>query len=381
MHISYRRELAPATNHRLQAILLIWFLLLTGATAQQPVTTSASDRARPESSQPALRGADTATDAARIALPDTTDLSNTRGIICGTVMDGNGEIIPGATVTLQQDGPTNLRKVTAGDNAFFQFSNLDAGASYRVTVHADGFADWNSETLHLDSGQVVILNKVVLRLKGGPVSVTVTASTPEELATEQVHLAEQQRVLGFIPNFYAVYDRNPAPLTTKLKFKLALRVAVDPVTFAGVAVMASIDQGANTPNYVQGVKGFGQRAGALYADAFADTLLAGAVLPTLLHQDPRYFYQGTGTTKSRLRHAILSPFVCKGDNGRWQPNYSSLGGDLGTTALSEAYYPRSNRGYGLVFGNFLIGTGERVVSGIAQEFLLRKLTPGAAKND
>ena len=108
-------------------------------------------------------------------------------------------------------------------------------------------------------------------------------------------------------------------------------------------------------------------------------MIGGAILPSLLHQDPRYFYQGTGTTKSRIFHAISNPFVCRGDNGDMQPNYSSLGGDLISSAISNAYYPRSNRGAGLVFGNFAIGTAERVVSSLAQEFLFRKLTPKAPK--
>src|SRR5262249_38128322 len=107
--------------------------------------------------------------------------------------------------------------------------------------------------------------------------------------------------------------------------------------------------------------------------------IGGAILPSLLHQDPRYFYQGTGSTGSRVRHALLSPFICKGDNGRWQPNYSSVGGDLASTALSNTYYPQSNRGPGLVFGNFAIGTAERMVSDLAQEFLLRRLTPSAKR--
>ena len=101
------------------------------------------------------------------------------------------------------------------------------------------------------------------------------------------------------------------------------------------------------------------------------------ILPSLLHQDPRYFYQGTGTTKSRVLHALSSPFVCKGDNGKWQPNYSTMGGDLASAAISNAYYPPSNRGAGLVFGNFLIGTGQRAAADLAQEFILRRLTPKA----
>jgi len=299
------------------------------------------------------------------------------GHISGTVTDENGDVIPDAEVVLSGDGLTH--DVTSNDNGFFELGNLRAGDSYRLIVTANGFVTWKSEILHLDSGQFLIVDNIKLKLQGGPASVIVTAS-PVEIATEQVRIAEHQRVLGFIPNFLVVYDRNPAPLTPKLKFKLALRVAVDPVTFIGVGGFAAINQAASTPNYVEGLKGYGQRAGALYADGFTDVMLGGALLPSLLHQDPRYFYQGTGSKRSRMFHALFSPFVCRGDNGKWQPNYSSLGGDLASTAISEVYYPSSNRGYGLVFGNFLIGTGERMASGLAQEFLLRKLTPSAAKN-
>jgi hypothetical protein len=120
---------------------------------------------------------------------------------------------------------------------------------------------------------------------------------------------------------------------------------------------------------------YGQRIGAISADSFADIMIGSTALPSLPHQDPRYLYQGTGTTTSRIRHALLSPFICKGDNGQWQPNYSSLGGDLASSALSNVYYPQSNRGAGHVFGNFAIGTAERMASGFAQEFILPRLTP------
>jgi hypothetical protein len=82
-------------------------------------------------------------------------------------------------------------------------------------------------------------------------------------------------------------------------------------------------------------------------------MIGGAILPSLLHQDPRYFYQGTGTKKSRALHALSNSFVCKGDNGRRQPNYSSIGGDLASAAISNAYYPASNRGVGLHLREFL----------------------------
>ena len=120
-------------------------------------------------------------------------------------------------------------------------------------------------------------------------------------------------------------------------------------------------------------------SGAAAAGGFSNIWIGDAVLPSLLHQDPRYFYQGTGTTSSRVRHALFSPFIARGDNGRTEINFSSLGGSLASSALAETYYPDSNRGPGLVFGNFAIGTGERMLGAVVQEFVLRRLTPAAKR--
>ena len=91
---------------------------------------------------------------------------------------------------------------------------------------------------------------------------------PEEIATEQLKIEEKQRVFGIIPNFYVVYDHDAVPLTPKLKFKLALKTSFDPVTIGGIALLAGIKQAADTPNYVQGAKGYGERFGAIAATVF-----------------------------------------------------------------------------------------------------------------
>lgn len=302
------------------------------------------------------------------------------GIIVGTVVDVNNDPIPGATVLLQ--GPTLKGAVTvaANENGFFEFKDLDPEEPYQITINAEGFANWTSSDVTLSPGQYVILSVPKLRVATALTTVTVGLST-EEIATEQVRLEEQQRVFGFIPNFYVSYDQNAAPLTTKLKFQLAAKVIFDPITFVGVGIDAGAEQAGNRLNYPQGAKGYAERYGAIYTDGFTDIMIGGAILPSLLHQDPRYFYQGTGTTKSRVVHAVTSPFVCKGDNGKWQPNYSTMGGDLASAAISNSYYPASNRGVGLVFGNFLIGTGQRAAADLAQEFLLRRLTPKAKNHN
>ncbi|MGB8259350.1 MAG: carboxypeptidase-like regulatory domain-containing protein [Terracidiphilus sp.] len=352
--------------------------------AQAPEPVPVASNLLPEAPRPqSYEAEDKTTSDATKALPDGSTEAAAGADpahISGTVTDVNGDLVPGATVILEGPHPGDRREAVSNDTAAFVFDHLRPGVSYRVRIVANGFSDWTSPPIVLAPGQFEFLTGVRLAVEGQVTSVTVYASQ-EQLATEQVHLEEQQRVLGFIPNFYVVYDSaNAVALTTKLKFKLALRVSVDPVTVVGVGAMAAINQAADRPDFVQGAKGYGQRFGSLGADSFSDIMVGGAILPSLLHQDPRYFYQGSGTTSSRLRHALFSPFICRGDNGRQQINYSSLGGDLASSALSNAYYPQSNRGYGLVFGTFAIGTAERMISGIAQEFILPRLTPAAAKN-
>ena len=302
------------------------------------------------------------------------------GNISGTVVDINDAIVPGATVVLRCQSPCNEESTTAGDTGAFSFDKLGLGTPYEITVSAGGFKDWSSAPIVLTPEQsVFFVTDVRIQMIPATESVTVYASR-EQVAAEQVRFEEKQRVLGIIPNFYVVYDStNAVPLSTRLKFRLAMRAALDPVTVAGVAAFSGIQQAGGTPDYQQGAKGYGQRFGANAAGGFSDILIGGAVLPSLLHQDPRYFYQGTGTTSSRLRHSLLSPFITHGDNGRSQVNFSSMGGDLASSALSTTYYPESNRGPGLVFGNFAIGTGERMVSAVLQEFVLRRLTPSAKR--
>jgi hypothetical protein len=158
-----------------------------------------------------------------------------------------------------------------------------------------------------------------------------------------------------------------------MKFGLALKVAGDPVTAAGVLFVAAAKQAGNSPKFGQGWDAYSKRVSVVGADGFIDIMIGGAILPSILHQDPRYFYQGTGTTGSRIRHALFSPFVSKNDNGSWRPNYSTVGGVLASSAIANLYYPRANRGAGLVFGNFAIGMAERIGASLAQEFLLAKV--------
>jgi hypothetical protein len=293
--------------------------------------------------------------------------------IMGTVTDVNGDAIPHATVVLKEVESNGPRTIVTTETGMFEFHDVTPGVTYQLSISAKDFADWVSPPIMLNSDQFKIVSGIQLRIATDRTTVDVHYD-PVEVATEQFKAEEKQRVFGIIPNFYVSYEKDPAPLTAKMKFKLALKVSTDPVTAAGVFFVASAKQAGNTPDYGQGWGAYGKRFGAVATDGFSDIMIGGAILPSLLHQDPRYFYQGTGTTGSRIRHAVFSPFVARADNGKSQPNYSTLGGVLASSSLANLYYPRSNRGAGLVFGNFAIGMAERIGASVAQEFLIGKFT-------
>jgi hypothetical protein len=286
------------------------------------------------------------------------------------VVDITGGTVPNATVVLQ--GPNEHRSVVTGDNGFFTLNGINPETPVQILVSASGLKSWSSNEIILQPGQSLILTDVTLGV--APVETSVNAATPEEVAAEQVKVQEQQRVFGVIPNFYVTYEHNAAPLTPKLKFQLALRTLTDPVTITGFGLNAAIYQAAGYPSYGQDPKGYSQRLGVTAVGGYTKILLGDAVLPSLLHQDPRYFYQGTGTTKSRLLHAMATPFVTKGDDGRREINYSNIIGDLASGAIANAYYPSQDRGVGPVARSALVGVGSRIALGILQEFVLRKWT-------
>jgi hypothetical protein len=157
---------------------------------------------------------------------------------------------------------------------------------------------------------------------------------------------------------------------------------IDPVTFGLAGIEAGVEQAQNDfSEYGQGAEGYAKRFGAAYADNAISTFNGGAILPTVLKQDPRYFYKGTGSTGSRILYAMANAVICKGDNHRWQPNYSAILGGLAAGGISNLYYPAKDRGAALVFENTLIGTGETAVFNLFQEFVVKKLTPHVPKND
>ena len=289
-------------------------------------------------------------------------------MINGIVLDRQGYSISGAAVSLVGEKNDYKSTSTADANGHFTFASLDAANTYRLTITAPGFSEWDSNEISLQPGQDLDLDNIEMSISA--VESSVTAVFAEHLAAQQVKAEESQRYLGVVPNFYVVYDRsNVVPMPASLKFHLAVRAETDVVTFTGAAFLAAIHQASDTPAYPQGLKGYGQRYGAAYAGGVSDILIGGAILPSLLHQDPRYFYSGEGTTKQRIGHALRAIFLTHGDNGKTQFNFSGIGGDMASAALANTYYPTADRGVNLFLANWAVLSAGRAANTLAQEFL------------
>jgi Carboxypeptidase regulatory-like domain len=286
--------------------------------------------------------------------------------VAGTVLDVRGEAIPGAEVSLSHRDGTQLQKMASEANGEFNFTNISPGP-YLVMVNAKGFATFTSAEFVLTVLQAYEVPNVSLSI--APANMEVTVRPTEMIAAEQIKAEEQQRLIGFFPNFYTSYIHDAAPLTAKQKFSLATRGTFDPVAMLGVGAAAGIEQGTNAyAGYGQGAAGYSKRLAAKFADGRSSDFLTHAVFPALLHQDPRYYYQGSGSIESRVMHAVRSAFVTRSDSGRTVLNSSYLLGDMCSGALSNLYYPQANRGAHLVFTNAAIGFVGRIGTNLLREF-------------
>jgi len=312
-------------------------------------------------------------DAPDPALSAAETQQKTYGTAGGRVVDQTGKGVVGADVTLTRDQDSLIQEGQTDEDGHFSFANVSPG-SLQITIAAEGFtAQMISATLR--SGEHYVFPQITLTLATQITEIRVSPSM-NEIAQDQLKDQEKQRVFGIVPNFYVSYVREFAPLTSKQKFHLALKATTDPVSIASVSIIAGVNQAADRySGYGQGAQGYAKRYGASYANFASGLFIGGAVLPSLFKQDPRYFYKGTGTKRSRLLYALSRAVICKGDNQKWQPNYSSILGDLAAGGISNLYIPERDRhGAALTFENAGISLATSAAIGVLQEFVLHKVT-------
>jgi Carboxypeptidase regulatory-like domain len=307
------------------------------------------------------------------------DASNSApGTITGTVLDASGAIVAGAHMQLAR-GNQAPQEVLTDNNGSFSFLNVPPGP-FQITASLPGFATQTSTGV-VRPGDTFIIPPITLALAA--VSTQIEVMPQEEVAEAQIKQQEKQRVLGVVPNFYVTYLPDAVPLTSKQKYQLAWKSTIDPITLALTGAVAGIQQGEGEySGFGGGVSGYAKRYGAAYGDVVAGTFLSGAVFPSIFKQDPRYFYKGVGSVRFRLLYALANAVICKGDDRRWQPNYSNILGNLAAGGISNLYYPAQNRnGAALTFESALIGIGATAAGNVLEEFVIKKLTPNVPNED
>jgi hypothetical protein len=156
-----------------------------------------------------------------------------------------------------------------------------------------------------------------------------------------------KRIFWIIPNFMTANDQpeNKGPLTPKEKFDIAWHQFWDVSAHFGNVLQAAISQAANgLPHYGQGWGAFGERYLAQEGDQFTGSMLIYGVLPTALHQDPRYFRKGRGKALSRIAYAASRVVIARTDSGKNTFNASQMFGQLGQASISAyTYYPKQDR--------------------------------------
>lgn len=223
-----------------------------------------------------------------------------------------------------------------------------------------------------------------------------TDAEKQQAAEAELQRELHQRLGGVVPNFNAVLDGASLPLTKRQKMRASFRSAIDPYQF-GLALVtsgygqatdshSSIDPDGFRHGYGQGGVGFVKRYGASFTDQFNGTILGNGVFPALLHQDARYYRMGEGSIKKRIFYSLGTTVRCKGDNGKWQPNYSNLLGNLASGGISNLYYPAADRGFELTIQQGLVVTAEGSFGALLIEFypdiqrhFRKKHTPAGAQ--
>lgn len=328
-----------------------------------------------------------------LAQAEQHDAAPPAGTIAGTVKDPSGAVIAGAVVTIEggtiegntieggapQSQAHQQRTAITDQNGQFQFSGIPAGA-YQVTITASGFQAWTAQGVSPGSRENPAGISAILQVAAASSQVNV-GLPPRELAAQQLKEEEKQRVAYVFPNFFVAYEPNAAPLTVKQKFQLGWKTFFDPVPILFSAVGAGFQQARDRfPEYGEGVEGFAKRFGANYADRVDSVLIGHVVMQSVFHQDPRYFYKGTGSFGSRALYAIGTAFVAKGDNGHWQPAYADVLGGVASYELSTLYRPGTSRPVLRLEHTILLGFAGRAARNLFQEFLLSKVTTHIPKN-
>lgn len=180
---------------------------------------------------------------------------------------------------------------------------------------------------------------------------------------------QDKRIFGVLPNYRTADGTKPfEPLTTQQKFYIAAKDSFDWPGFVLAGAFAGVYQLENqNPSFGQGIKGYAHRYVTSYADQVAGNMMTEAIMPTLFHEDPRYFRLVRGTAKHRTVYALTRVLICRTDSDRPTMNLAEILGNGVSASIGNAYYP-DERGFGPTMGRMGTAIATDAISNVLKEF-------------
>ena len=180
-----------------------------------------------------------------------------------------------------------------------------------------------------------------------------------------------KRMFGMIPDFQSSSQIGAVekPLTPGQKFRIAAGDAFDISAHVGNLFQATLQQTMDSqPNYGEGWGPYGQRFAAAEADQITGSFLIYGIMPTIFHEDPRYFRRGRGSAASRVWYAFSRTMVTRHDDGHAEFNKSQVFGQLIANGISTSYYPAQDRTANAVMLDWAVDMGYSGAFNVLSEF-------------
>ena len=196
-----------------------------------------------------------------------------------------------------------------------------------------------------------------------------TSASQEPGKTSDQQKEKPDRIFGVLPNYTTVNGANVPPISAKEKFKITAQGAFDPYEFGIVAILAAKSQAEDDDAaWGQGWKGYGKRYAAGFADQAIGNFMTGAIYPSLLRQDPRYFRLGHGGVWRRTGYAVSRVIITRGDSGSKQFDFSEFLGDASAAGIALTYHSRQDRTFSNAAGTFSTQIAVDAFGDVLKEF-------------
>jgi hypothetical protein len=170
------------------------------------------------------------------------------------------------------------------------------------------------------------------------------SSSIQETGEGKISGTSKDRLFYALPNFLTLQGAQKLPpMRARNKFKVVALGTFDYVEYPWWGLLAAINQAENNePAYGQGWAAYAKRYGTTAGDSMVENFMVGAVIPSLFHQDPRFYQSDKGGFLRRTGYAVSRMVVTRSDSGHAQFNFSEILGSASAAAISTySYHPRS----------------------------------------